>query len=193
VHRPVLGRPADVFIAEASQSGQHDRHSILARNVAAPVTVCLTGSAPVPSAEAAVVETEDVLGGWIGEPPCPLTSAAPSAGNPTTVPFECVSGALWVAHTAHRAVGTLDLVCGDFPATVDERLTALVATIRAAGTRHRMEMVAVVGVPAAVVLWEWMVGDTGAFAAPLGAVMSVGNQVGLVSGHPGYQGVGPHR
>ena len=146
----------------------------------------------MPSAEAAVVKTEDLVGGWVGDLPCPLRSAELSAGNPMTVRFECVSGTTWdgdwVDYTVYRAVGVLDVVSGDSRTALDEALTGLLAATRAVGTPHRVGTVEVVAATGAVIERERMVGGTGAFAGSSGTVMSVGNQVGPVSGRGGYQG-----
>jgi hypothetical protein len=110
------------------------------------------------TAEAGESTTEAVVGGWVGELPCPFTSAGPSAGRPTTILFECVSGTTWdgdwLGHTAYRAAGTLDVVSGDFHATLDETLTGLVSATRAGGTLHLLGTVDVVGATGALVVRE---------------------------------------
>src|SRR5437763_12914788 len=86
---------------------------------------CVTKSAGVVMAAAGLMaslappvraeesRTEDLVGGWVGELPCLLTSAAPAASTPTTVPFKCASGTTWdgswTGHSLYRLSGTLDL------------------------------------------------------------------------------------
>jgi hypothetical protein len=167
---------------------------------AAGVTLAAAGliaTLLMPSAGAAEFTTQTVIGGWIGELPCPFTSAAPSADNQSAVPFECVSGTTWdgawVGHTVYRAVGTVDLVSGDFHATLDETLTGLVAATRQAGTLHLLGTVDVVGATGECVVHERMVGGTGAFAGSTGTVEFDGNQVAVALGHGGYHGTWSHR
>lgn len=150
-----------------------------------------------PSATAADTPTQPVLGGWIGELPCPFISASPTASSPTTVPFECVSGTTWdgdwVGHTVYRVVGTVDLVTGDLHATLDETLTGLVAATHGAGTLHLLGTVHVVGATGACVVRERIVGGTGAFEGSSGAVEFDGQQVAVAVGHGGYHGTWTHR
>ena len=100
----------------------------------------LIGTLPASPACAAEMKSEEVVGGWVGELPCPFTTAEPSASDATTVMFECMSGSTWdgtwVGHTVYRVVGTLDVVTGDIHATVDETLVGLVSATRTVGTLH---------------------------------------------------------
>jgi hypothetical protein len=160
------------------------------------VAAGLVGSLLAPSVEAAESKTEDVVGGWLGELPCPFTSVAPSAGSATTVAFVCVSGTTWdgswVGHTVYRVAGTLDVASGDIHATIDETLNGLVSATRAAGTLHLVGTVDVDGATGAIVVRERIVGGTGAFEGSSGTVEFDGAQVALVVGHGGYQGTWAH-
>lgn len=160
------------------------------------VVAGLTGTFLAPSVEAAELKTEDVVGGWVGELPCPFTSAEPSASGAATVAFECVSGTTWdgswVGHTFYRVAGTLDVVRGDIHATVDETLVGAVSVTHAAGTLHLLGTVEVDGATGAMVVRERIAGGTGAFEGSSGTVVFDGSQVALVVGHGGYQGNWTH-
>jgi hypothetical protein len=157
------------------------------------VAAGLTGTLPAPSVAAAELNTEDVVGGWVGELPCPFTSAEPSASGATTIAFECASGTTWdgswVGHTFYRVAGTLDVVGGDIHAIVDETLVGLVSTTRAAGTLHLLGTVDVDGATGAMVVRERIVGGTGAFEGSSGTAVFDGSQLAL---HGGYQGSWMH-
>jgi len=96
------------------------------------IVIALMSNTVMPRARAAEARTDEVVGGWFGELPCPFTAATPSPSTPTIVPFECVSGSTWdgtwVGHTVYRAEGTFDLATGDLHATVDETLFGVVST-----------------------------------------------------------------
>jgi hypothetical protein len=151
-------------------------------------------ASPAPAAE---LKSAEVVGGWVGELPCPFTAAEPSASDATIVMFECVSGSMWegtwVGHTLYRAAGTLDVVSGDIHATVDETLVGLVSATRAAGTLHLVGSVEVDGATGSMVVRERIVGGTGAFEGSSGTAVFDGAQVALVAGHGGYQGTWTHR
>jgi hypothetical protein len=171
--------------------------SLLKRAGLTLATTGLLGSVLMPSAAAAESITDNVIGGWVGELPCPYTSLSPFAGGSTGVPFECVSGTTWdgawVGHTVYRAVGTMNLITGDFHATLDETLTGMVAAAHAPGTLHLLGTVDVDGLTGACVVHERMVGGTGAFEGSSGTVEFDGNQVATVLGHGGYHGRWTHR
>jgi len=163
----------------------------------AVAAVGLIASLLVPSAAAAESTTQNVVGGWVGELPCPYTALSPAAGGLTNVPFECVSGTTWdgawVGHTVYRAVGTMNVLTGDFHATLDETLTGVIAATHAPGTLHLLGTVDVDGDTGECVVHERIVGGTGAFAGSIGTVEFDGNQLATVLGHGGYHGTWTHR
>ena len=160
------------------------------------VAAGLTLTVAPPPVAAVEFHAEDVVGGWVGELPCPFTSLTPGSGSTTTAAFECVSGTtwdgVWTGHTMYRVAGTLDVVSGDMHATIDETLIGLVAATQATGTLHLLGAVDVVGATGAAVVRERIVGGTGAFLRSSGTVEFDGTQVALAVGHGGYRGTWIH-
>lgn len=150
------------------------------------------GGSPVGADE---LQTQPVVGGWIGALPCLITSVAPTSSSPTTVPLECVSSTTftgsWTGHTVYRLSGVLDLLTGDLHGFVDETLVGVVTSTRAAGTLHLVGPLVVDGATSTVVVRERIVGGTGAFLGSSGIVEFVGLAVGGV-GQGGYHGTWTH-
>jgi hypothetical protein len=163
----------------------------------AGVVVAATGlmASLAPPVRAEEPRTEDVVGGWVAELPCLVTSAAPALSTPTTVPLSCASGTTWdgswTGHTFYRLSGTLDLVTGDFHGDVDEMLVGFVTVTRAAGTLHLVGTLDVDGASNTVVVGERIVGGTGAFGRSSGTVIFEGLALGTV-GQGGYHGAWMH-
>lgn len=154
------------------------------------------GTLAVPPLRAAAFRTEDVVGGWVGELPCLVTSAAPSASAPTMLPIECVSGTTWLGswtgHSLLRAFGTLDLATGDAHASIDETFFGVVTATRAPGALHLLGTVDLDEASHTIVVRERLVGGTGAFVGSSGTVVFEGLQVGPVVGQGGYHGTWMH-
>ena len=154
------------------------------------------GSLLVAPAAAAEPKAEEVRGGWFGALPCPFTSVSPPASSSTVVPFECVSGSMWdgawAGQTAYRLVGTMDLVSGDIHATLDETLVGMVSATRRPGLLHLAGTVDVDGATDTLVVWERIIGGSGAFAGSSGTVVFDGFQAAAVVGHGGYHGTWTH-
>jgi hypothetical protein len=160
------------------------------------IVVGLAGDVAPSPVRAAEVQSEEVVGGWLGELPCPFTAAKPSASAPRFVRFECVSGStwdgVWVGHTVYKAVGTLDIATGDIHAIVGETLFGVISATRAAGTLKLIGTVDVDGATGTFLAWEQIVGGTGAFEGSSGDVVFEGFQAAAVAGHGGYHGTWTH-
>ena len=167
------------------------KRSVIALAVAGFVAIVPT--APVGAAE---VESTEVVGGWVGELPCPFTSAKPSAATQTVVAFDCASGTIWdgswVGHTLYKATGTVELLTGDLHGTLDETLVGAPAGSGATGTLHLTGTVDIDGRTSTAVVRERIVGGTGAFEGSSGDVVFEGTQLGPVTGHGGYHGTWRH-
>lgn len=172
------------------------RIHLLPKAAGIAVLAGLTALLPGSPAQAAELETEEVVGGWVGELPCAFTSATPSASQPSLVRFECVSGTTWdgawVGHTVYRVTGTLDGATGDVHGTVDETFVGLVGVTHRPGTLHLLGRVDVDGADNTIVVRERVVGGSGAFKGSSGTVTFEGLQAGAVLGLGRYHGTWIH-